>query len=272
MPIGIITESNVGALFIVGIIPGIIGVLGYTTTVQIVTHFKPHLGPPAERTPWSQRMRALRQVWGVLALFIIVMGGIYGGVFTPEEAAGVGASGALLFALLRRKISWQTLSQVLMESADTTARIFIVLIGALIFANFVNLTGLPRDLAEWTVSINTAPIVVVLVIMVIYIFLGCVLDSLSMILLTVPIFFPLMMELGYSPIWFGIVVVVVTEISLITPPIGLNVFVLRAMVPDIKTTTIFRGVTPFWCADIVRLAILVGFPGISLILPSMILR
>ena len=269
---GLITESDISALFIAGIVPGLIGVLGYTAAIQVVIRIWPHLGPPAERTDWSQQIQALKDVWGIVALFIIVMGGIYGGVFTPTEAAGIGASGAFLFALLRRKLSWRLLLDVLWESASTTTMIFIVLVGALIFANFINLAGLPSGLGDWVENLNTSPIVVVAFMMLIYIVLGCVLDSLSMILLTVPTFFPLVIGLGYDPIWFGIIVVVVTEISLITPPIGLNVFVLRAAIPEIPTSTIFRGVTPFWCADIVRLALLIAIPGISLFLPSIMFR
>ena len=269
---GLITESDIGALFIAGIVPGLIGIIGYTTAIQVVTRIWPQLGPPAERTDWPQRFQALKHVWGIAALFAIVMGGIYGGVFTPTEAAGIGASGAFLFALLRGKLSWRLLLEVLWESATTTTMIFMVLIGALIFANFVNLAGLPSSLGDWVGNLDASPFVVVAFIMLIYIVLGCVLDSPSMILLTVPTFFPLVIGLGYDPIWFGIIVVVVTEISLITPPIGLNIFVLRATIPEIPTSTMFRGVTPFWCADIVRLALLVAIPGISLFLPSIMLR
>lgn len=269
---GLITESDIGALFIAGIIPGILGVVGYTIAIQVVTRIWPEMGPAGKRYSWRERFVELRKTWGIVTLFAVVMGGIYGGVFTPTEAAGIGASGAFLFALIRRRLTFPLLFEILLESVRTTTMIFIIIIGALVFANFVNIAGLSSGLGEWIQGLNMAPIFVVLVVMLIYIVLGCVLDSLSMILLTVPTFFPLIIGLGYDPIWFGIIVVVVTEISLITPPVGLNVFVLRATVPDVPLATVFRGVTPFWCADIVRLIILVLFPAISLFLPELMFR
>jgi tripartite ATP-independent transporter DctM subunit len=277
---GIMTETDIGLLFAAGILPGILGVVCYMGAVAVSTRINPASGPRGERASWPERMRALGGVWGVLLLFIIVMGGIYGGVFTPTEAAGIGAIGAFFFALIRRALTWATLFQVLIESARTTAMIFTVLIGALMFSNFINVAGLPDGLTDWVASMNLSPIAVMLVIMAIYVVLGCVLESLSMILLTVPVFYPLILSLDFSGmmdpsmvlIWFGIVVVVVTEISLITPPVGLNVFVLRSVLPDVSTSTIFRGVTPFWCADIVRLALLVLIPSISLFLPLLVSR
>jgi tripartite ATP-independent transporter DctM subunit len=209
-------------------------------------------------------------------LFIVVMGGIYGGIFTPTEAAGIGATGAFLFALARRTLTMRVLMDVLIESARTTAMIFTVLIGALMFSNFINIAGMPDALTEWVTGYQLHPFAVIFLILLIYLILGCVLESLSMILLTVPVFYPLILSLDFggilSPqvvlIWFGIIVVVVTEISLITPPVGLNVFVLRSVLPEISTGKIFRGVTPFWCADIVRLALIVLLPWISLFLPD----
>jgi C4-dicarboxylate transporter DctM subunit len=233
-------------------------VLCYLGAVQFVIRRRPEIGPPAERTDARGRLVALRGVWGVIALFALVMGGIYSGMFTPTEAAGIGAFGGFLFALYRRALTWRVLRQVLAESAMTTAVLFTVLFGALLFANFVNTAGLPPALINLASGFDAPPLVVIVIILVIYILLGCVFESLSMLLLTVPIFFPLVADLGYDLVWFGIIVVVVTEISLITPP---------GMLPDVSTGTIFRGVTPFWCADIVRLSLLVGIPWISLVLP-----
>jgi tripartite ATP-independent transporter DctM subunit len=209
-------------------------------------------------------------VWGVLLLFAIVMGGIYGGVFSPTEAAGIGAFGAFVFALVRRVLDWRSFMEVMLESATTTAMLFMVLIGALLFANFINLTDFPGALLAVAERFRETPWLVIAAIVVIYLLLGCVFESLSMILLTVPIFFPLVIKLGYDPVWFGIVVVVVTEISLITPPVGLNVFVLRGVLPDVSTGTIFRGVTPFWIADLFRLAVIIAVPALSLWLPSFV--
>ena len=208
-----------------------------------------------------------RGVISVLALFTLVMGGIYGGVFTPTEAAGVGAAGAFAFALARRKLTWKVLYNVLMESGRTTSMLFVILIGAMIFANYINYTTMPEDLRTFVHQFEIRPIVVIAAICVIYIALGCVLESISMILLTVPVFYPLVQHLGYDLVWFGIIVVVVTEISLITPPVGMNVFVLRTLLPDVPTRTVFRGVMPFIVADFFRLALLVAVPAISLLLP-----
>jgi C4-dicarboxylate transporter, DctM subunit len=267
---GILTQTSIGKLFAAGILPGLVGILFYLAAVRAVIAIKPSAGPAGERQNWSQRWQALSRVWGVLLLFAIVMGGIYGGVFSPTEAAGIGAFGGFLFALFRRALNWQSFYAVLLESAATTAMLFSVLIGALLFANFVNVTDFPQALLAIAGQFKETPWLVIAAILVIYVALGCVFESLSMILLTVPIFFPLVLELGYDPIWFGIVVVVITEISLITPPVGLNVFVLRGVLPDVTTSTIFRGVTPFWIADLFRLTLIVAVPALSLWLPSFV--
>jgi len=274
---GIMTESDIGRLFIAGILPGVLGIVLYIAAVAITVRLNPAAGPPGERIEWPARWRALAGVWGVLVLFTLVIGGIYGGVFTPTEAGGIGAFGGFLFALLRGRLGWRGLVQILIESARTTAMIFTILIGALIFSNYINVAGMPTALGELVTSYGLSPLLVVLLIMGIYVVLGCVLESLSMILLTVPVFYPLVLGLDFGPlmdpdlvlIWFGIVIVVVTEISLITPPVGLNVFVLNGMLPDVRLVTIFKGVTPFWLVDIVRLALLVFIPAISLYLPGL---
>jgi tripartite ATP-independent transporter DctM subunit len=274
---GIMTESDIGRLFIAGILPGVLGIALYIVAVAVTVRLNPAAGPPGERIEWPARWRALGGVWGVLVLFTLVIGGIYGGVFTPTEAGGIGAFGGFLFALLRGRLGWRGLMQILIESVRTTAMIFTILIGALIFSNYINVAGMPTALGELVTSYGLSPLLVVLLIMSIYVVLGCVLESLSMILLTVPVFYPLVQGLDFGPlmdpdlvlIWFGIVIVVVTEISLITPPVGLNVFVLNGMLPDVRLVTIFKGVTPFWLVDIVRLALLVFIPAISLYLPGL---
>ncbi len=426
---GILTQTNIGKLFMAGILPGMVGVFFYMLAVQVVITLWPDLGPRGEKTDWAGRLKALRGVWGVLLLFAIVMGGIYGGVFTATEAAGIGAVGSFLFFLARQETgrrlvdhvavastagtivlaallvfqwvtgvldtlfvirlavtavivtaapvvlylyvagrpaadaaadasgrvtrtlaawrgriaapgvrlgliliaaalllswggsamgaamgapgaaglapflrssgvyiaaiviiaglvgrllivtkTWGTLYDTLFESATTTAMLFTVLIGALLFANFVNFTTFPQSLLGIAETFKESPWLVLIAILVIYILLGCVFESLSMILLTVPIFFPLIKQLGPGfglgpeevSIWFGIVVVVITEISLITPPVGLNVFVLRGVLPDVRTSTIFRGVTAYWIADLFRLSVIVAFPILSLFLPQFV--
>ncbi len=265
---GILSGQDIGLLFAAGLLPGLLGIMGYMAAVAAVTRLRPELGPRAERAGMAERWRATRQVWGVLLLFVVVMGGIYGGIFTPTEAAGVGAFGGFLFALARRRIDPRGLIDVLVQSVETTAMLFFILIGALLFSGFLNMAGLPDMLAELVAGIDAPRLAVIACLLAIYLVLGCVLESLAMVLLTVPVFTPIVADLGFDLIWFGIVVVVVTEISLITPPIGLNVFVLRSVLPDVKTGDIFRGVVPFWMADIVRLALIVAIPAIALALPG----
>jgi TRAP-type C4-dicarboxylate transport system permease large subunit len=208
-------------------------------------------------------------VTSVIALFVLVMGGIYGGVFTAVEGAGVGAFGALIFAFARKSLNWRSLYAALVESARTTSMLFLILIGALMFAEFVNITSMPEDLKNFIERLHVSPVVVVGTIMVIYVLLGTAMEELSMILLTVPVFFPLIVHLGVDPIWFGVLIVVVVEIGLISPPVGMNLFVLNTLLPQVPTRVIFRGVLPFMAIDCVRLAILVAFPIISTYLPSL---
>jgi tripartite ATP-independent transporter DctM subunit len=266
---GLMTENDIGKLFVAGILPGLVAIALYMTAVSAVIAWRPALGPPAQRVTWLERWRALRQVWAVLALFVLVLGGIYGGVFTPNEAAGIGAMGAFLFALGRRTLSLRGLFAVLLETVRTTAMMFFVIIAALVFSNFVTVAGMPNALAGWVGAIDAPPLVVLLAIVAIYLGLGCILDSISMVLLTVPIFYPIVVQLGFDPIWFGIVLVVVVEIGLITPPIGINVFMVKATLPEVAVGQVFRGIYPFIAADIVRLALLIAFPAISLLLPSL---
>jgi tripartite ATP-independent transporter DctM subunit len=269
---GLLTESSIRELFAAGFIPGFLGILLYLAAVRYVVWRNPKAGPAGEKTPWPERLVALRGVWGVLILFTVVMGGIYLGVFTPTEAAGIGAGGAFLITLFRGRLTLSTLFDTLADTARTSAMLFAVVIGALIFSDFINRAGLPDMLLNFVTSMDVAPIVVIFAIMGIYIVLGMVFESLSMMLLTVPVFYPVVASLGYDLVWFGIVVVVVTEISLITPPVGMNVFVLSAVLRDIKTGTIFKGVTPFWMADIVRLMLIIFIPSIALILPEVLYR
>jgi len=266
----ILTEQSIGKMFAAGVLPGLLGILFYMGAVRWTTWRDPAAGPPGQRMGWPARLRALKDVWGVLVLFAIVMGGIYGGVFTSTEAAGIGACGAFVFALARRRLTLRVLGDVLVESVRTTGSLFMVLIGALIFANFINFTTLPADMKEWVAQASIPPLMVIAVICLIYVVLGCLLESMSMVLLTVPIFYPLVQHLGFDLIWFGIIVVVVTEISFITPPVGINIIVLKQLLPDVPLRTMFAGVAPFVMADVLRLAILILFPAISLLLPRYI--
>lgn len=273
---GLLTETSIGKLFMAGILPGAMGILFYLFAVRWTVWRNPESGPAGERAGWGERLLALKSVWAVLLLFFLVIGGLYGAfdfeplnlTFSPTEAAGMGAMGAFLIALSRGGLSITSTLEVLKETTFTAAALFSVLIGAQIFSNFINLAGLPEALIAMVTAYDVPNFMVILMILGIYIILGCVFESLSMLLLTVPIFFPLVVSLGYDPIWFGIVVVVVTEISLITPPVGLNVFILKGVVGDVSTATIFKGVTPFWIADIFRLALIVLIPWLVLVLPE----
>ena len=266
---GLLTEQSIGKLFMAGFIPGFIGIVFYTLAVKFVVARDASLGPAGERTEWKERLLALKDVWTTLALFIFVIGGIYIGLFSATEAAGMGAAGALLITFLKGALSRKILMDVGREAALLTAKLFALLFGASMFSNFLNRAGLPDALMGVINSFELSGLAVIFIILLIYVLLGCVFESMSMILLTVPIFAPLVQQLGFDLIWFGILVVVVTEISLITPPIGLNVFVLKGVVRDVSVSTIFKGVTPFWCADIIRLILLTSIPALSLFLPSL---
>ena len=266
---GVFTETNIGKLFAAGVLPGILGAVLLCLAIVYTTWRHPSWGPPGPRSSWGERWLALKDVWGVAALFLFVMGGIYGGLFTATEGAGMGAMGALAFALGRRALTWKTLYAALLESARTTSMLFLILIGALMFAEFVNITTMPADLKDLVTRLGLSPLMVVAAICAIYVVLGTAMEELSMVLLTMPVFFPLIVHLGLDPVWFGIIIVCVVEIGLISPPVGMNMFVLKTLLPHVSTGTVFRGVMPFMWADVIRLAILVAFPIISLWLPRM---
>jgi tripartite ATP-independent transporter DctM subunit len=267
---GVFTETNIGLLFAAGVLPGILAATLLCLAVRWVVWRDPAAGPPGERSSWRERAQSLKGVWAVVVLFVFVIGGIYGGLFTATEGAGMGAFGAMVFALWRRALNWQTLYAALVESGRTTAMLFMILIGALMFADFINITTMPGDLKDFVSRFQIHPIMVVFAICAIYVILGTAMEELSMVLLTLPVFFPLVVSLGFDPIWFGILVVTIVEIGLISPPVGMNLFVLKTLLPQVSTGTVFRGVLPFMAADVIRLAILITFPIIALYLPSLV--
>lgn len=265
----LLTENDISMMFAAGVLPGLLGAAGYMVAVAYSAR---RAGMPAaddSPLPWRQRLASLRRVWGVLLLFTIIMGGIYGGLFTATEAAGAGATAAIVVVLLRRSLSLRAFAEVLMDTGRTTAMLFFVLIGALVLTQFFNIAGLPQALGALVYGLALPPLAVLSAILVIYLVLGCVLDSMAMLLLTVPIFYPLLMRLGIDPIWFGILMIVALEVGLISPPFGMNIFVVRAAFADIRLSTIFRGIGPFIVCDIVRLAVLVAVPAITLALPRL---
>lgn len=269
---GIITETDIGKLFIAGILPGLVAIACLCLAVVYITWRDPSAGPPAERFNWAQRLAAVRGIWGVAVLFALVIGGIYGGVFTATEGAGVGAAGAFFFALFRGALTPRVLLDILVESTRTTAMLFTILIGAMVFTSFINFTSMPGDLRDFLLQFSPHPIMVVVVMMTIYIALGLVMEELSMVLLTIPVFFPVITGLGFDPVWFGILIVTIVEIGMISPPVGMNLFVMNSLLPLVKLKYIFRGVWPFVFADIVRLGILIAFPAIALWLPGFMSR
>ena len=272
---GLLTESDIGKLFIAGLLPGAIGIVFYLIAVMVAVRIDPSLAPEAGASqPMSRRDKM--GVAGTLGLFLFIMVGIYGGFFTPIEAAGMGAIAALALALAMRALDWTGFVSACRETVLASAMIFAIIIGAEIFSAFVNFAGLPDALVDLIYDAEVSPWMVIWIMVGIYLLMGCVFESLSMILLTVPVFYPIVAQLDFGSgpladpeallIWFAVVVVVVTEVSLITPPVGMNVFVLRSVMPDIALSTIFRGIIPFWLADLVRLALLVLVPWISLCL------
>lgn len=269
---GILTESNIGELFLAGFIPGILLILVFMLTISVVTRINPELGPRGEKTTFREKMGAIKSVWGTVALFILVIGGIYTGIFSPEEAAGIGASGALLLALIARTMTWSIFTNCLMETVRTSAMIFTILIGAILFNNFLVLSAVPDAIGGWIEGLAVSKMAILVIILLIYLVLGCALDALAMILLTIPIFFPVIQKLGFDPIWFGIVIVMVVELGLITPPVGMNVFIIKGMAQEIPLGRIYSGVMPFVISLILLIILIVMVPEIATWLPSTMSR
>jgi len=265
---GLLTEQSIGELFAAALVPGVLATLLYMAAVILALTIRPDLAPPGEPPDPAERRMALHEVWPVVLLFVVVIGGIYAGLFSPTEAAAVGAAGAVLLAAARCTLTAAVLADAVLETARICGMIFFVLMGAAVFNHFVEMTGLPHGLVEWVEAAGWPPLAVTVAILVFYVVLGCFMDSLSMILLTIPFVFPVVLELGHDPVWFGIVVVTVAELGLITPPVGMNLFVIQGTVPGLKLSTIVRGLPPFLLADLVRLALLVAFPQLALWLPA----
>ena len=265
---GIITQTDIGKLFAAGILPGILAAAMHILTIVLIGVARPGFLPTGKRAPWPERIAALREVWAPLLLFVFVIGGLYGGLFTPTEAGGMGAGGAFLLGVARGKLTRAGVLGALLQATRTAAAVFTVLIGALIFGYFLTITQVPQTLTLALTGLGLGRYGVLALIMLMYLVLGCLMDAMAMIILTVPIVFPVVTELGFDPVWFGVIIVMTVELGLIHPPVGMNVFVIKSVVKDVSFTTIFKGVIPFVAADLVRLAILVAFPIIALYLPS----
>ena len=264
----ILTQQDIGKLFMAGIIPGILAMLMYVLTIFIIVQVRPDWLPRGEQKTWPERLNGLKDVWAPLLLFVFVIGGLYGGFFTPTEAGGAGATGAFLLGVLRGKLDRAGILTALLSATRTAAAVFTVLIGALIFGYFLTVTQVPQNLTAFLSELGLGRYGVLALIMVMYLILGCLMDAMAMIILTVPIVFPIIVQLGFDPIWFGIIIVMTVELGLIHPPVGMNVFVIKSVVHDVSFMTIFKGVIPFVLTDLLRLVILIAFPMIALWLPG----
>ena len=266
----ILTEQNIAKMFLAAMVPGILAALGYILTIAIFVRFVPESGRATPRVPGAERLRLFGSIWHVMFIFTFMIGGIYIGWFTPTEGAAVGAAGTGLIAVFQKDFKLAALLDVIQSTAVTSAMIFLVLLGAEFFNAFIALTQLPNVLAEFVIIAGFQPLVIVACILVLYLLLGCLMDSLAMILLTIPVFFPMIMTLDFgmsaeeTAIWFGILTLIVVEVGLITPPVGLNVFIINKMAGDVRIADTFKGVLPFLVSDIIRVILLFAFPAITL--------
>jgi len=265
---GIITEQDIGKLFMAGILPGVLAASMYMLTVAIIVWARPKYLPAGPRLPWRERITGLADILATLLLFCLVIGGLYGGFFTPTEAGGVGAAGAFLIGVLRGRLSRANARRSLLQATRTAAAVFTVLIGALLFGYFLAITQTPQKVTLFLTGLGLGRYGVLALIMLMYLVLGCLMDALAMVILTVPIIFPVIKELGFDPIWFGVIIVMTVELGLIHPPVGMIVFVIKSVIEELNFSTIFAGVLPFILTDLVRLVILIAFPIIALWLPS----
>ncbi len=273
----IIAEQNIAKLFAAALIPGLIAAAGYLLAIAIYVRLFPDAGPAGPRQTWSARLRALRDVWPVAAIFVAVIGGIYGGVFTPTEAASIGTVGAGLVAVTLGKMRRAQFVECLLSTAQATAMIFFILLGADLLNVFLALSQMPNELAARVIGLGLDPLLVLFAMLLVYLLLGCLMDSLSMILLTIPIFLPIILGLDFwgldateKAIWFGILALMVVEIGLITPPVGMNVYIINSLARDVPMWETFRGVVPFLISDLFRVVLLVFFPALSLWLVRLI--
>jgi len=265
---GIITQQDIGKLFVAGILPGLLAISMHIMTIGVIGVARPGYLPAGPKSNWRERLAALRDVWAPLLLFAFVIGGLYGGVFTPTEAGGMGAGGAFLLGVARGRLSRADIRASLLQATRTAAAVFTVLIGALLFGYFLTVTQVPQKVTEFLTGLGVGPYGVLALIMLMYLALGCLMDAMAMIILTVPIIFPVVTALGFDPIWFGVIIVMTVELGLIHPPVGMNVFVIKSVIKDVKFSTIFAGVLPFIVTDLIRLVILIVFPIIATFLPG----
>lgn len=263
-----LAEQFVITMFVAALIPGLLAVLGHFIAIMTVVRRNPDAGPAGEKTGRADKVQALKQSTGVLLLVLIVVGGIYGGVFTVNEAAALGTMVALFFTIIRGKLNWNTVLQAMQETARNTAMIYLIIIGASVFASFITITKMPEFVVEGIGGLGLPPLVIILALFVLFLLLGSIFDAVAAMVITFPFIYPLVTDLGYDPIWWGVVLLMTIEVGMITPPIGMNVFVIHGVARDIPLQTIFRGIFPFFYADITRILIIILFPALALWLPK----
>jgi tripartite ATP-independent transporter DctM subunit len=267
---GIITQTSIGKLFLAGMIPGILEALFYIGTISLLCWRNPKLGPRGPRFTLKEKVASFSTCWEMIGLIAVVLGGLVIGLFTPTEAGAVGAFGAIIFSMFRQRLTWSAFKKALIDTMKTTGMLYGILIGAFLFKYFLAVTTIPTELADYVGGLTLSPTIIIVLVMLVYVGLGCVMDALAMILLTIPVFYPLATGLGFDAIWFGVIIVRMTEIGLITPPIGMNVYAIAGVVPDVKITRIFKGVIPFLVADILHVALLLFVPAVVLFLPNLL--
>ncbi|MBW2016983.1 MAG: TRAP transporter large permease [Deltaproteobacteria bacterium] len=265
---GILTEQSIGTLFIAGVLPGILLIGLFIFSIFLLTRWKPDLAPPGPKFSMREKIHSLKDTWSILCLFLLVIGGLYAGWFTPTEAAGVGAFGAFLITILKGRLNWESLKGSLAQTTLTTAMVFLILIGAHIFGYFLTVSQIPDQLSGLVVGAGLNRYVVLALLVLAYIILGCFMEGLAIMVLTIPIVYPMIITMGFDPIWFGVIITLVMEMSLITPPVGINVFIISGITKEVPMETIFKGVIPFWFSMLVCIILLCAFPGIALWLPT----
>lgn len=266
-----LTEQSIGRLFLAGFIPGIILAFFYMAIIYVQCKLNPSIGPSGPATTWKEKFTSIKGLWVTILLFVAVIGGLYFGVFTPTEAGGIGAFGAFVFGVAQRKLNWQGFKESLIDTGKTTAMIFVILLGAMIFNYFLAVTHLPSSVATFVGGLEVNRYIVLACILVMYIILGALMDELAMVFLTVPIFYPVVLHLGFDPIWFGIIIIMMCVFGMIAPPVGIIVFILKGIDPEIPMWTIYRGALPFFIAASVLVMLMIAFPQIVLFIPNMMM-
>ena len=267
---GILTEESIGKLFIAGVLPGILLSLSFVATVVILCSRNRKLGPPGNPTNWREKLRATTGIIEAIILFFLAIGGLFLGWFSPTQAGAIGAGGALVIGLARRQLSWRTFFEAGKEGLRTACMVLLIITGAVIFGHFMAVSTIPFALADWIGQLPIPPMAVMAVLIFIYFIGGFFMDSMALVVVTIPIFFPIVMKLGFDPIWFGVIIVLVAEMGVITPPVGVNVFVIKGIAPDVPLFVIFRGILPFLAALIIVTVIILFVPQIATFLPSLV--